>query len=158
MPILPYDRSAAVRYAVRWALTRNPIWPDFTSLGGDCTNFVSQCIHAGAPHMNYAPDTGWYYRSLADRSPAWSGVRFLHRFLLRSSGAGPVGQKHPLSSLLPGDVIFLHNGARLYHALLVLVPGSDPLVAAHTDDSLNRPLSTYHPHRIVPVRITGVNA
>lgn len=155
MPILPYDRAAAVRYAVRWALSRNPQWADFTHLGGDCANFVSQCLYAGAPHMNHTPDTGWYYRSLADRAPAWSGVRFLHRFLTRPSGPGPVGEESPLISLLPGDVIFLHNGSRLYHALLVLSPGTDPLAAAHTDDALFRPLSSYSFARAVPVHITG---
>ena len=157
MPMLPYDRAAAVRYAVRWALARNPVWPDFTGLGGDCTNFVSQCLHAGAPHMNDAPDTGWYYRSMADRAPSWSGVRFLHRFLLRSSGKGPIGQISDEAGLLPGDVIFLHNGVRLYHALIVLAARAEMLVAAHTDDSLYRPLSTYGAQRIVPVKIIGVN-
>lgn len=159
MPILPYDRAAAVRYAVRWALSRNPAYADFTHLGGDCANFISQCIHAGAPHMNFTPDTGWYYRSLADRSPAWSGVIFLHRFLLRpASSPGPAAQESSLSALLPGDVVFLHNGARLYHSTLVLSPGPDPLVAAHTDDSLYRPLSTYGASRVVPLRIFGAHA
>ena len=156
MPLIPYNRSAAADYAARWALSRNPVWADFTYFGGDCANFVSQCLHAGASRMNYTPDTGWYYRSLADRAPAWSGVRFLYRFLLRSSGSGPVGLESPLSSLLPGDPIFLSDGARLYHSLLVLSPGADPLVAAHTDDSLLRPLSSYEAALIVPVRIAGV--
>lgn len=156
MPLIPYSRAAAADYAVRWALSRNPVWADFTHLGGDCANFVSQCLHAGAPRMNYTPDTGWYYRSLADRAPAWSGVRFLHRFLLRPSGSGPVGLESPLSSLFPGDLIFLSDGSRLYHSLLVLSPGADPLIAAHTDDSLLRPLSSYEAARIVPVHIIGV--
>lgn len=158
MPIPPYDRSAAVQYAARWALSRNPVWPDFTHLGGDCTNFVSQCLYAGGKQMNYTPDTGWYYRSLADRSPAWSGVLFLHRFLTGSPASGPAGEETALSSLLPGDVVFLHNGVRLYHSAIVLVSGPDPLLAAHTDDSLYRPLSTYDPVRAVPVHITGTHA
>ena len=157
MPILPYDRAAAVRYAARWALSRNPVYADFTHLGGDCANFVSQCLHAGAPHMNFTPDTGWYYRSLADRSPAWSGVRFLYRFLL-SPLPGPAAQESEPSALLPGDVVFLHNGSRLYHAVLVLSPGSDPLVAAHTYDSLYRPLSSYESARTLPLRILGVHS
>ena len=157
MPILPYDRAAAVRYAMQWALSRNPVYADFTHLGGDCANFVSQCLFAGAPHMNHTRDTGWYFHSLADRSPAWSGARFLHRFLLRPSGSGPIGQETNIAALLPGDVIFLHNGSRLYHALFVLVHGSDPLVAAHTDDALLRPLSSYAALRAVPVHIAAVH-
>lgn len=37
-----YDEAAAVAYARRWALLRNPAYLDFHGLGGDCTNFVSQ--------------------------------------------------------------------------------------------------------------------
>ena len=39
-----YDRQKAVDYALTWALDRNPKFYDFSSLGGDCTNFISQCI------------------------------------------------------------------------------------------------------------------
>ena len=157
MPVLPYDRAAAVQYALRWALSRNPEWPDFTHLGGDCANFVSQCLYAGAPRMNFTPDTGWYYRSLADRAPAWSGAQFLYRFLLSSPAPVPSGHETDVSSLLPGDVAFLHNGSRVYHALLILSPDPVPLVAAHTDDALLRPLSSYAPFQILPVRITGAS-
>ena len=45
---LPYDRQKAVAYARRWALGRNPAYFDFQDLGGDCTNFASQCLYAGA--------------------------------------------------------------------------------------------------------------
>ena len=33
-----YDRAHAVAYARRWALSRNPLFYDFTGIGGDCTN------------------------------------------------------------------------------------------------------------------------
>lgn len=154
--MLPYDRAAAVAYAARWALARNPRWADFSHMGGDCANFVSQCLYAGSRVMNPAPDTGWYYRSLADRAPAWSGVTFLHRFLTRSTGPGPSGVRTPLSALQPGDVLFLSDGRRLYHALLIVSSGSDPFIAAHTADSWMRPLSSYEHHSCLPVHITGV--
>ena len=41
--LLPYDRARAVRYAHRWAYGRNPRFYDYEELGGDCTNFASQC-------------------------------------------------------------------------------------------------------------------
>ena len=44
---IPSDRTRAVEYARRWALSRNPIFEDYTGIGGDCTNFVSQAIFAG---------------------------------------------------------------------------------------------------------------
>ena len=60
MQLLSYDREAAVAYARRFALSRNPAYYDFSDLGGDCTNFASQCIYAGAGIMNYTPTFGWY--------------------------------------------------------------------------------------------------
>ena len=77
----PYYRERAVMYARRWALSRNPLFLDFTGTGGDCTNFVSQCILAGSCVMNFTPTYGWYFRSSADRAPAWSGVEAMNNFL-----------------------------------------------------------------------------
>ncbi len=51
----PYDRAAALRYAEQWAMRRNPDFFDFEELGGDCTNFASQCLYAGSRVMNFAP-------------------------------------------------------------------------------------------------------
>ena len=36
----PYNRERAVEYARRWALSRNPLFENFSGIGGDCTNFV----------------------------------------------------------------------------------------------------------------------
>ena len=52
--------------------------------GGAYENFVSQCIYAGAGVMNFTPDTGWYYISLSQRSPSWTGVEFLYDFLVNN--------------------------------------------------------------------------
>ena len=77
-----YNRLRAVQYAKRWALERNPLFIDFAGRGGDCTNFVSQCILAGCCTMNFTPDFGWYYIDSNDRAPAWSSVEFLYDFLM----------------------------------------------------------------------------
>ena len=58
---MEYRREAALQYAKQWALGRNPRYYNFEELGGDCTNFASQCIYAGSGVMNYTPVTGWYY-------------------------------------------------------------------------------------------------
>ena len=42
MPAALYDRERAVAYAHQWAYSRNPAYYDFSVLGGDCTNFISQ--------------------------------------------------------------------------------------------------------------------
>ena len=58
LTFIPYDRARAVEYARRWALSRNPLFTDYTGIGGDCTNFVSQAIYAGTCVQNYTRDLG----------------------------------------------------------------------------------------------------
>ena len=139
-----YHRQAAVAYAEQWALSRNPAYFNFDTLGGDCTNFVSQCLRAGGCPMNYTRDTGWYYTSSGDRAAAWTSASQLHRFLTQNHGVGPSAVYTSLSLLEPGDLIQLHNGKAYYHTLVVVgFHEKSPLVCAHTDDAYRRPLDTY---------------
>ena len=54
--LLPYNRRAAGASAHKWAYGRNPAFYDFSEIGGDCTNFASQCLYAGTGIMNFTPD------------------------------------------------------------------------------------------------------
>ena len=81
--LLPYNRRAAVAYAHKWAFSRNPAFYDFSEIGGDCTNFASQCLYAGTGIMNFTPEFGWYYIDATDRAPAWTGVQYLWDFISR---------------------------------------------------------------------------
>ncbi len=158
MTEIDYNREAAVAYAKKWAFKRNPAYYDFSFLGGDCTNFASQCIFAGAGVMNFTPDTGWYYRSLNDRAPAWTGVEFLFEFLVNNRGAGPYGQKTDPGNLQPGDIVQLANATGdFYHSpVVVAVKNGKIFVAAHTFDAFNRPLSSYSFASARGVHILGV--
>ena len=151
---IPYDRTRAVEYARRWALSRNPLFTDFTGRGGNCTNFVSQCILAGAPVMNYAQTYGWYYISEAERAPAWSSVESLYDFLIgipefadANGGIGPFAMlARNMRQIEVGDVVQLANSTGdFYHTLIISgFDGGEILVCAHSDDALDRPLSTYN--------------
>ena len=104
MTLRPYDRRAAVAYAHRWAYHRNPDFYNFDELGGDCTNFASQCLYAGSGVMNYTPTFGWYYNSQYNRAPAWTGVPFFYNFLTRKQESpGPVGRETGPEEVRPGD-------------------------------------------------------
>ena len=141
----PYLRERAVTYAKKYAFGQNPIFGNFRGIGGNCTNFVSQSIYAGSCVMNYTPTFGWYYISLDDRSPSWTGVEFFYNFITENTGVGPFGRAASLDEIEIGDVIQLGNNEDgFYHTLLVVgFEGEDPLVAAQTDDAFRRPLSTY---------------
>ena len=152
-----YDRAAAIQYAETWALSRNPKYYNFDALGGDCTNFISQCLFAGSGVMNETPVTGWYYHTLNDRSAAWTGVEYLARFLLTNKGIGPHAKEVPISELRPGDILQLGTEEyHFYHSLLVLSNSGMPLLATHTNDALYRPLSDYSFGQVRGLHITGV--
>ena len=143
--IYAYNRRHAVSYAEKWAFERNPLFFDFSEIGGNCTNFVSQCLLAGCCTMNFENTFGWYYISVEDRAPAWTGVEFLYNFLTSNTGDGPFGIVEELTELQIGDIIQLSNeNDDYFHTLFV--SGFDenvPLVAAQTIDAFNRPISEY---------------
>ncbi len=140
----PYDRSSAVAYARRWALSRNPAYYDFQHIGGDCTNFASQCLYAGTGVMNTTPTMGWYYRSLSDRAPAWSGVEYLYNFLVNNRSVGPYGHVVSFHEAQVGDIVQLGSAdGRFYHSPVITAVTPVILIAAHSDDALDRPLSSY---------------
>lgn len=142
---ISYNRFAAVAYARRWALDRNPAFYNFNGIGGDCTNFASQCIYAGAGIMNFTPVMGWYYRSALDRTPSWSGVEYLYDFLIHNKSVGPHAHVVPQAQALPGDIVQLGTASGdFYHSPVITATEPFILVAAHSDDSLDRPLDSYH--------------
>jgi len=155
-----YDREAAVAYARKWAFGRNPDFYVFDEIGGDCTNFASQCIYAGTKVMNFTRETGWYYISLNRRAPAWTGVEFLMQFLSTNTESGPFGSFAPLEEAQPGDVIFLSFKEGLFSHTLVVVSNyyGNIKIAAHSDDSFNRPLSSYIYREARLLHIEGYNA
>ena len=155
---IPYQRDNAVAYARRWALSRNPLFENYSGIGGDCTNFVSQSIYAGGCVMNYTPTFGWYYISPTDRAPAWTGVEFFYNFMTSNEEIGPYATEVREGDLLPGDVIQLGDETGdFYHTLMVVgEDNEDYLVAAHSNDSLDRPLSSYTYSQARFLRIEGI--
>lgn len=154
-----YNREWAVNYARVWAYSRNPKFYDFADLGGDCTNFASQCIYAGAGVMNYTPETGWFYISANDRTPSWTGVEFLYDFLVNNLSVGPYGSEVPISEVLPGDIVQLANSeGDFYHTLVIVSIFPEITVAAHSRDALNKPLNSYDFAFARAIHIDGVRA
>lgn len=157
MQIKKYDRKNAVEYAKKWAYDRNPKYYNYDKIGGDCTNFVSQCIYEGCKVMNYDKINGWYYSNANNKSPSWTGVEFLYKFLINNKGIGPFGRNVIKEELKPGDIIQISfDGNKFAHTLLVIsnIKGQT-LVATHTFNSYNRNLNTYNYKDIRFVKIEG---
>ena len=160
-----YNRARAVEYARRWALSRNPLFTNFAGRGGDCTNFVSQCVYAGSCRMNFTPDFGWYYIDQNDRAPAWSSVEFFYDFLTgrpdfigMNGGIGPYGLEVDSTGGIEGDVVQLADETGdFYHTLIISgFSEGQTLVCAHTNDALDKPLSTYAFSSLRYIHIEGV--
>lgn len=152
-----YNRKKVYEYAKKWALSSNPKYYNYQFIGGDCTNFVSQCIFAGCNEMNYSRANGWYYINANEKSPSWTGVEFLYDFLVNNQGAGPYGEVREINKLKIGDVIQLSfDGINYTHSLLVIQNGTgttDTLIATHTQNAFGKKVSeyTYSKYRCIHV-------
>ena len=142
-----YNREAVYEYAKKWAYGRNPKYYTFDPVGGDCTNFASQCIYAGCKQMNYDRNNGWYYINGNNKSPSWTGVEFLYNFLIKNKGIGPKGKERKIDNLEIGDIVQLSfNGHIFSHSLIVVKSGNNinnTLIAAHTYDIFGKSVAEY---------------
>ncbi|HEY8426421.1 MAG TPA: amidase domain-containing protein [Limnochordales bacterium] len=149
-----YDRDKAVAYARRycggaWGCGNggryNPAYKDYTDVGGDCTNFASQVLHAGGLPM----DDTWYYRR-GGGSGAWVQATGLLSYLLDAGRARLLARgtyadvveasdrfpEGAIRSLKPGDLIAYQEQGQVVH--FAVVTGQDArgyvVVDSHTAD------------------------
>ena len=156
--VKPYNRERAVNYAEAWALRRNPLFLNFAGRGGDCTNFVSQCVLAGSCVMNFAPVFGWFYLSSNRRAPAWTGVEFFYNFMTENVDVGPYGIEIPIEDAQIGDVIQLQNDDGVfYHTIIISkIEDGEIYICANSNDALDKPLSEYNYASLRVIHILGV--
>ncbi|MFB1051161.1 amidase domain-containing protein [Paraliobacillus sp. JSM ZJ581] len=135
-----YDRMDAVNYAERWWDDYNPAYKHFDV---DCTNFISQALHAGGAPMRGYPSRskGWWYQNDI-WSYSWAVAHSL-RWYLSGSTQGLRGKElDDPTELLPGDVIcydFEGDGKWDHNTIVVMKDQNKmPLVNAHTNNSRHR--------------------
>lgn len=147
----PYNRERAVEYAHEWAYRRNPQFYDFSAIGGNCTNYASQCLYAGCGIMNFTPTYGWYYVNINNRAPAWTSVVYFYRFMTTNTGVGPYGEQVGIDGVELGDFVQIRfNGREVFGHTPVIIgidegerTPSGIYIAANSSDCDCRPLSTY---------------
>lgn len=150
-----YNRMAAVKYARMWALNRNPKFKDYEDWGGNCTNYISQCVNAGGVPMDSYGDNimkEWYWYSDTKRTPTWTGAQPFFEYLTgnnkdNTDNFGVYAQVANYDELELGDIIQLVEDDKAYHTMIitrVLLDGEqvhDYLVSQNTYDLLDYPLS-----------------
>ena len=117
-----YNASAAVDYAKTYVNYYNSNYNSYKGKGGDCANFVSQCLYAGGLQTDatWKPD-----------SYAWINVWGLYSYLTSKN----YSVSYDTASAEKGDVVIYANSSATYgHATICVESGSK--VASHTDDGI----------------------
>ena len=154
--IKPYNRLLAVRYAQKWALGANPEYYHFGGIGGDCTNFISQCLFAGGGEM-VKGESEWFYYSKDNRSPSWTSVEALGVFLT-DDRQSLFASKREVKDLDEGDIIQLRqNPLRFNHSLIISKKQNGQIyVCAHSNDALDKNLNDYFAYEMIGFHIEGI--
>lgn len=135
-----YNRLNAVKYAETWWNDFNPAYIKFEN---DCTNFISQCLHAGnAPMVGYPKrGSGWWMRNNS-WSYSWTVANALRWYLPNAKSGLRAKQVGSPGELEAGDVICydFQGDGRYDHITIVTAKDANgmPLVNAHTFNSRMR--------------------
>ncbi len=157
-----YNGSSAANYAQEWAYSRNPYYLNCDTEaggGGDCTNFVSQCVRAGGiAYMWYGDRDSylpwWFTNVLGTKTASKSFINaatFIRHFhFVRNSFVRHVdwlnyGSEFPGNPfpVYIGDVMQIARSIsypptyeQVSHSRIVVgFSGSVPYCAQHTTDS-----------------------
>ena len=117
-----YNASAAVDYARQYWNNYNPAYTNYNSVGGDCANFVSQCLYAGGLEQ----DDRWY-----NGSAAWINCASQIAYF-RDMGFTVIDYAQA-NDIQIGNPVYYYNGNSMAHTAICVGYSSDgtPLVAAH---------------------------
>ncbi|MCK4718497.1 MAG: N-acetylmuramoyl-L-alanine amidase, partial [Thermoplasmata archaeon] len=136
-----YDRARAAEYADTYWDVYNPAYNDYTSSGGDCANFVSQCLMAGGRILEGGDD------GMEHGVDNWGCMPFcdyLHLNLINATWGQDAawttitgGSGSPPGDLQAGDVIIYGDtsGDWWRHAVFVVGGmGDTAMINGHTTD------------------------
>lgn len=141
-------RIAAVEYADKFCGATstsgyNSEYTNYNSLGGDCTNFVSQVLFEGG---GFKKNSAWNYNNRKG-SYIWIKAQALKDYLVYSGRASVIAKgsytnvyKHAYS-LMPGDIIAYTKKGKVAHLAVVTDFDSKgyPLVSCHNADRYHVP-------------------
>jgi len=140
-----YNAANAVAYAQKWGGSkRNPAYNNYTGSGGDCANFVSQCLHEGG---GLPTDSTW-----EPYTTTWVGAISLYDYLKKLPGCTVTdiskGTTAYINKLSVGDVIWCVGGEGFSgkdngHVMIVTkVENGKVYYCGHTSDALDAQIST----------------
>jgi cell wall-associated NlpC family hydrolase len=148
-----YNRQNAVTYAIKYALNPNTGYKFLASHGdggGDCSNFISQCLHAGGAPMSFDTSRPWWYKSIRNNdtwSVSWTVAHSLYWCLKVRGNNNIIGLKgievFDMDTLELGDIIQYENSREIiYHSAIITNFTYEkglrvPLISQHSFNALN---------------------
>jgi hypothetical protein len=141
-----YDYTAMATYAEKYWKNYNPAYRKFNSVGGDCTNFVSQSLLAGGwqPVTAVTPEEydTWYYVANG-QSDSWAGVNEWSWFTQTAKRTTSLANVYQMDV---GDVMqmdFDKDGSK-DHTMITSYRSSSgvPYLTYHDADTYRRSLSS----------------
>lgn len=142
-----YNRNGVKEYASNYWNNYNKKYKSYAGVGGDCANFVSQCLYEGGGlPMKFTGKNRydkWYYTNTG-RTSSWTGAQSLRLFFKKNTGTPKIGYSRQFSieGLKTGDLAFRRspfkgniNDLRSGHVAIVdCVKDGKLYVYSHTKD------------------------
>ena len=125
-----YNVTEAVNYAKKYWSNYNPNYPNCNDIGGDCANFVSQCLYAGG----IPQDSTWKVGT-----SAWQYCPSMVAYF-RDTKHYKVIDYAQASDIKIGNPVFYWNnnyGKWSHVAICTGFSGSTPLVTAHNNNHVD---------------------
>jgi len=136
-----WDHAAAVAYARTWCYSRNTErYHDYSSQGGDCANFVSQCLIAGGLDLSTGVHDSWGCIPSCDNLNA-----FLKSLGVESQTLYPSSTPKEPIWFVAGDVAIFGRGSDPWAHAVIAVSGDSAHWAgldSHTPDVHTPDVST----------------
>jgi len=174
-----YNSKDAIDYAMTWVdpieVIRNNDFGVYDDYGGNCNNYISQCLNASGIPMDYLGDFDtqwkWYGDTVNEdedsygESPSWAGVEEFYTYASENTGYGletVVGDNVYSGDV--GDIIQYANNGEWVHSVIVTEVIKDDqgnvqdyLINSNTTDRINYPASAYGYSELRLIKILGWN-
>lgn len=158
--IAGYSPTKAKDYAHKWAFSYNSAYNNYSSNGGDCTNFVSQCLEAGGLAQKKPSSipsgtmntTSYWYSVKPKVSTPWIRVTDFHSYWAPKVPDGNyAGDTTVSNNGNIGDVVqFRHAGTLTrWHTMIITKKDSNQVyLTGHTTNRKDYPISSYDDNSI----------
>ncbi len=153
----------AVAYAREYGEEENPDYPYYAGDGGDCTNFISQCIKAGGIEEGYDWNCKrrpfpWRLLALINSDKAWDPTRYwtsapdsftfttvlLGNRFIAIDCIDEVTNSIASYGIRPGDLMYFENATGIHHAAIITdIQNGEIKYTQHSYDDVDIPFKSF---------------